>query len=704
MKSAKYDNENVIAALNDIHNGISISQAARTHGVPRTTLSSKKHGIYPIERKMGPETILTKSEENQLTQWMLHLKDNGFPVTKSQLLDSVHRIITLSKRKTPFTNGRPGRKWLDAFMKRNPIIGEKTAQNLSRARASVTEGGIRNWFAGVQQYLITNNLLDTLKDPARIFNMDESAFYLAPKPGKVLARKSDKVVYSFTQNDDKECLTVLFAGSASGAKPPPMVIYPYIRLPLSVSESLPDEWAAGKSESGWMTAETFYEYIVNIFHPWLIKTGVTLPVLLYIDGHTSHVTYHLSEFCAENGIVLIALHPNSTHIIQPMDVSVFRPLKAEWLKGVTNWRLLNYGAKLKREDFAKLLKEVADKSITIEIIVNGFRKCGLFPFSADAVDYSRIVVTSASTENIAQNEVPSLNVQLPSPQQVLKYVEVNLDHELIEEFKNSHETWNGETKHLSLFNFWKHLSNTSLSSEPNNEDVIVINVPTDNTNNSYTCFIDNDITNEDYDEFVHELQINENVDFELTNQGLHADGPSLNIVQETVTEIEATQKCVTTSQPLQSVILPKTNTTIEVVENQDGSSRQIPIGMSPLFKEALLWPGRPSKKKSSKRKREVLSGVMSGVDMRLTLKMKEEEKLRLEQEKEERKIKRMKRLAEKEVQIQIQNEKRQDKNRERKKKRQKQQKKKALQDEKRKLRQNLLEEKKKIRKQKKNED
>ena len=57
-----------------------------------------------------------------------------------------------------------------------------------------------------------------------------------------------------------------------------------------------------------------------------------------MDGHKSLMTLELSKFCEENGITMYALPP-STHIMQPADVSVFKPLKTEWKKIVREWRL-----------------------------------------------------------------------------------------------------------------------------------------------------------------------------------------------------------------------------------------------------------------------------------------------------------------------------------------------------------------------------
>ncbi|CAG4947738.1 unnamed protein product [Parnassius apollo] len=88
-----------------------------------------------------------------------------------------------------------------------------------------------------------------MQHPERIFNTDESAFFLNPKPGHVLARKGDKNVYA-SSGDDKENLTVLITGNAAGELAPTLVVYNYARIPSLVSENFPDDWAIGRSESG----------------------------------------------------------------------------------------------------------------------------------------------------------------------------------------------------------------------------------------------------------------------------------------------------------------------------------------------------------------------------------------------------------------------------------------------------------------------
>lgn len=62
----------------------------------------------------------------------------------------------------------------------------------------------------------------------------------------MLVKKGDKAVYNFTQNDEKECLIVLFMTNAMGALVSPMIVFPYERIPYSVSQSVPIDWKIGK--------------------------------------------------------------------------------------------------------------------------------------------------------------------------------------------------------------------------------------------------------------------------------------------------------------------------------------------------------------------------------------------------------------------------------------------------------------------------
>ncbi|CAG5057384.1 unnamed protein product [Parnassius apollo] len=191
-----YTQEQMAKAIEEVRQGQKISAAAVKYGVPRITLYNKITGISPVECNMGPDTILTKEIEMILVKWILYMADNHFPITKDQLLDSVQKIIIEKDQgpSCPFTNKRPGKKWYKSFLKRHPEIAQRTAQNLTKARGDVTEDDLKEWFKTNTDYLKNRGLYDTIMtDPRRIFNTDESAFFLQPKPGRVLVRKGEKM-------------------------------------------------------------------------------------------------------------------------------------------------------------------------------------------------------------------------------------------------------------------------------------------------------------------------------------------------------------------------------------------------------------------------------------------------------------------------------------------------------------------------------
>ncbi|KAG5871845.1 hypothetical protein JTB14_007643 [Gonioctena quinquepunctata] len=112
----------------------------------------------------------------------------------------------------------------------NPEISQRVTQNSTKARSPVTELKMRGWSSEIQDYIDGNNLADVWNDPKRIFNCDESALFLSPKGERVLVKKRDKAIFSFINNDEKECVTTLVMSNAAGDLP-----YPYKRLPQYIT-------------------------------------------------------------------------------------------------------------------------------------------------------------------------------------------------------------------------------------------------------------------------------------------------------------------------------------------------------------------------------------------------------------------------------------------------------------------------------------
>lgn len=488
----QYTEEQLSQAMTAIRNGMKIREASRAFSVPRGTLQDRLHLRVPeVPRKMGPSSILTREEETALKDWCIALAECGFPLKSDDLLNTVHSIISEENRPNPFLNNRPGKKWYQSFLRRNPELSERTPENISKGRAVVTEEGIRKWFGELLKHLEEKNASDILTMPDRIFNGDETSFYICPKSGKVIAPRGYKNVYKIVKGKEKEAVTVLAFISASGQTLPPCVVFPYVRPPKDVINSMPAGWLLGKSETGWMKSDIFFDYIVKGLNKWVEDQGVQKPILVFVDGHKSHLTMRLSQYCNENGIILYALPPNATHLIQPADVSVFKPLKSEWKNTVHEWATQpqNVNNVLTKATFCPLLEKVLGKENLPVIIRNGFRKCGLYPYNPNALDYSKCVQnnlerhqnlvaknanlsgnkmknrdlnTALKVINQLSNELENAGIDVKTVVSVLKIAKDTLGTESLNSTKNSLNSTKNSTSDAVRINNLSSISHTDI--------------------------------------------------------------------------------------------------------------------------------------------------------------------------------------------------------------------------------------------------
>lgn len=149
----------------------------------------------------------------------------------------------------------------------------------------------------------------------------------------------------------------------------------------------------------WITKEVFYKFIANVFHPYLLSNNIELPVILYADDYKTHLNFHLSQLCSHLQIELIALYPNATRILQPADVAAFLPLKIGWRKTLRKWQNEYNNQGITKLNFAPVLNEAVIMSLKLQILVNGFKACGVYPFNPDAVNYDKCLSAKGNNVN-----------------------------------------------------------------------------------------------------------------------------------------------------------------------------------------------------------------------------------------------------------------------------------------------------------------
>ena len=298
-------------AMNDVQQeGTSVSAAARKFNIPRKTLDDRIKGRVRHGSRPGPSTALTAEDEDALATYLLYMAERGFPLTSNMAMAFAWAIARRSGTQNRFDSELgPGKHWWRSFRTRHPQLTLHTADNLERSRANaLNKQVVDNYFETLKVTLETNNLVNT---PRQLFNCDETFLPLNISSEKVIARKNAQHVYSQSRGTS-EHITLLCGASAAGMALPPMIIFSKAFPGGSYKFDGPDDAVYAKSESGWIDSELFLAWMKKVF---LKYCGSPRPVILFVDGHASHVNLDVIDLARENDIILFCLPPHTTHAL-----------------------------------------------------------------------------------------------------------------------------------------------------------------------------------------------------------------------------------------------------------------------------------------------------------------------------------------------------------------------------------------------------
>lgn len=166
--------------------------------------------------------------------------------------------------------------------------------------------------------------------------------------------------------------------SASGRYIPPFVIFPRARINDGMKHGAPPGTKFTGNPSGYMNLDVFsifFDFFVEHTHP-----SETNPILLLIDGHSSH-TKNLAviEKARQNHVTIVVLPPHCSNKLQPLDVSFMGPFKAYYASAAETYLRTKPGHVINLYDIMQLMGIAFGKAATQPIAVSGFKKCGLWP-------------------------------------------------------------------------------------------------------------------------------------------------------------------------------------------------------------------------------------------------------------------------------------------------------------------------------------
>ncbi|KAJ8362735.1 hypothetical protein SKAU_G00115660 [Synaphobranchus kaupii] len=270
--------------------------------------------------------------------------------------------------------GMASQYWMTAFSKRHPSLSiwarkGKEATSLSQA-TSFNAHNVSAFF---------DNLANVLgRHPftaSTVWNVDETGISSVQVPDTVVAEQDGAV----TSAGRGQLVTMALAVSAEGLTIPPHFVFPRKKLHPLLLRNGPAGSVGTANGSGWMQGDDFVVFLQHFTAR--VKPTPERRVLLLLDNHASHLSLKSIDYCRSNNITLLSFPPHCSHKLQPLDRSVFGPLKRFLDTSVDGWMRANPGSTLSIYDVAGMVRQSLPLAATPGNIQAGFRCTGVWPYN-----------------------------------------------------------------------------------------------------------------------------------------------------------------------------------------------------------------------------------------------------------------------------------------------------------------------------------
>lgn len=381
------DRDLVEAARLVTENNFSIYAAAKSKTVPWSSLkrfleNSRENNNQSKFSKLGRPFALSVELEQQLVRYINDMQELGFGLTVLQVRKISFQLAQSANREHYLSqSGMASKVWWASFKKRYGL-SLRIPENLSAYRSSMANPTmIKDFYSKLEQLIKQLNILpDDL--PSSLWNCDETGLAYVVKPNRIIAQIGKRFVYKRTYAERGETHTVMGCVCANGSWIPPLIIFKGERWNDRLKEgSLPNSLVR-ISKKGWINSQLFIEWFQHFIDSIPKKPR---PVILLMDSHASHLSPTVLTMARENGIYLFTFPAHTSHLLQPLDVGVYRPLKSNWSKVLNKYMEDNPNDKPNRYNFHTLFNEAFISTFSINTIKNSFKKAGIFPFNANAI-------------------------------------------------------------------------------------------------------------------------------------------------------------------------------------------------------------------------------------------------------------------------------------------------------------------------------
>jgi len=218
-----------------------------------------------------------------------------------------------------------GKEWVTRFIQRHPLLSTALNKGIELSRMhDATKPVVEEWFRNLRNVIKEYNVT-----PDNMYNMDESVFSLGTTENMRVIVDVSAPMQLRVQPGRQEWITGIECICFDGTSLSPMIIFKGEQLSQAwISMNVPASWKFSCNKKGWTSNAHGLEWLRTCFEPATRDKAGTGYRLLICDGHDSHIAGGFILHCINNKI-LVLLPPHSSHILQPLDVGIFSPLKKD---------------------------------------------------------------------------------------------------------------------------------------------------------------------------------------------------------------------------------------------------------------------------------------------------------------------------------------------------------------------------------------
>jgi hypothetical protein len=409
-------------AVLDVRSGKykSAYEAEKQLQLPKSSVTRRANGMLSRTQARHQQQKLSYAEEKVLLKWIKELTVSGYSPGHRLLKEVAEEIRTkrvYNLDDTPLSPFEPplqfnlGQDWVPRFVQRHEYLKVVIGRRIESVRMDgATKPVLEAWFDAYNKIVQQEKILQE-----NTYNMDESGFSIRTIELTCTILDSNLRTKYQAHPGRQEWVSVVECICGDRTSISPLVIFKGKNVLQGwIPNEVLDSWYFSANTKGWTSNLHGLEWLKRVFEPATRTKANGKYRLLICDGHDSHISGSFIAHCLLNRILLFILPPHTSHLLQPLDVAIFGPLKKRLttaLEHLNAAQLVRIHKHEWMEAYIKARTEVLDT----QHIDSSWRGAGLFPFNP------KRALRTIEKETTPEAETP----EIPTPYEAFDRVFVN---------------------------------------------------------------------------------------------------------------------------------------------------------------------------------------------------------------------------------------------------------------------------------------